>query len=325
MEAYYSTQNVFMEAYEFTTTGTYTLVVNTSEGATGTTTLTAYNASAVTGTITPTTEGQSKTVTIGVPGQRARITFSGTSGQTVTLKARETTFGSGSWFTVANPEGTRITGYEELSGEGASVELALSATGTYTILLTPAGADTGSVKLTAYLGSHPGMVRRQVSPGSASTGGASTLAGPKPSGADSALTSMSPIPPDAPSIEAGGSFRSPSVNGATATSGHRAPARETPFVHQAAVGFSVSPEVRAFRPTGPTAWRPPTNSRSGQAWETGEPPSPWAKIAPLQTFYGATALAGQVLAQNGLPLTDVHVSIEGTPSRLRPVKQGGSC
>jgi RHS repeat-associated protein len=216
--------NGFMGQYRFPTTGTYKLIVNPYGGHTGSTTLTAYNASDVTGSITPSVEGESKTVTTSVPGQFARITFSGTSGQTITLKARESTIANG-WMSVWNPAGSKLSGSEaNFSGEGASVEITLSATGTYTILLEPSGEDTGHVKLTAYLGSHPGLVRRL-----SSSKSAASLARPAP-------------------LDLGGASRA---------------------------------------------------ARSGQT----------AKHLQL----GATALSGQVLAQSGLPLTGVRVSLEGTP------------
>ncbi len=83
-------------------------------------------------------------------------------------------------------------------------------------------------------------------------------------------------------------------------------------------GLSIAPYVRAFRPKGPVAWRPPTNG----AWETGEPASPWASLTQLQGQAGATALSGQVLAQNGLPLAGVRVAIEGTYVAARTDEAG---
>ncbi len=194
------TENAFMEQVKFATTGNYTLVVNPFGGHTGSTTLTAYNAADVTGTITPSEAGESKTVTIGVPGQHARITFSGKEGKTVTLKARESTIANG-WMSVWNPEGVEVSGSEvNFSGEGASEEITPSVTGTYTILLEPWKEDTGSVKLTAYLGSHPGLVRRL-----ASATSASRLARPKPGGAGLMLGGVAPIlPPGTPGVAAGG-------------------------------------------------------------------------------------------------------------------------
>jgi len=285
----------FFAQVKFATTGNYTLIVRGSRrGSTGSMTLTAYNASDVTGTITPTAEGESKTVTIGVPGQHARYTFTGTEGQTVTLKARESTIANG-LMSVWNPAGSKVSGSEaNFSGAGASVEITLSETGTYTILLEPTEADTGTVKLTAYLGSHPGGFARLL----ASSPSASVVAQPA-SLAPSGSTLARPA-------------RSRSWRHVSRSSREGAPAHASPTSHARTERSSISPEMRGFRPRDPAAWQPPPSSHSGKAWESGEPPSPWTRVGRLQSLYGTTALSGQVLAQNGLPIAGVRVAIEDT-------------
>jgi RHS repeat-associated protein len=303
-EAFPEAGNAFVAQVKFPTTGTYTIVVNPEGIVTGSTTLTAYNASDVTGTISPSTEGESKTVTIGVPGQKARITFSGTIGQTITLKARESTIANG-YVSIWSPEGSQVGSTANFSGEGASIEVTLPATGTYTILLEPSGADTGSVKLTAYLGSHPGLVRR-LSLGSST----SELARPDAGGVGGLSAVVAPVMPITSNALAIPTRRAGRAGKYAASSAPRLP--EAEVERQPTEGVSIAPGVRAFRPTGPSAWRPSLADRRGSRWETGEPGSPWTEVAPLQAFYGATALTGQALAPNGLPLAGVRMFIEGT-------------
>lgn len=149
--------NGFMESVGFPTTGTYTLIVGAGGTATGSLKLTAYNSTAVTGSITPTTGGESKTITTSVPGQDANITFSGNSGEEVSLVLSESTFKSGS-VSVLTAEGTEVSGAsrsfnEEEAMDGRYEPFVLPKTGSYTIHIAPlgeGGAETGKVKLTAY-------------------------------------------------------------------------------------------------------------------------------------------------------------------------------
>jgi hypothetical protein len=118
----------FMESVAFPEAGTYTLVVNPFS-RTGSMKLTAYNATAVTGTITPSSGGESKTVTTSVPGQKAKITFSGNSGEEISLVLSESTIASGG-FTVYSPEGSAV-----VSGglAGLTGPFKLGSTGTYSL------------------------------------------------------------------------------------------------------------------------------------------------------------------------------------------------
>jgi RHS repeat-associated protein len=269
--------NGFFPQVRFPTSGTYTLVVNPANGDTGSMTLTAYNASDVTGTITPTVAGESKVVSIGVPGQFARYTFSGESGQTVTLTATESTISRGSLM-VLNPEGGLVSGGETSFAKGGngSVEPTLSSTGTYTILIEPEGSYTGSVTLTAYLGSHPLVIRRPA-------GGLVPL-----------VAAMSGTLPDPPR---------PAEDGASAQ-GTSELAGAPPSV----TGAAITPEMRAFR-----------SAANASADATH---SPWRRIAPLYGLPGTTAIAGQVLAEDGLPLAGVHVSLQGTSLVTRTDQAG---
>jgi RHS repeat-associated protein len=338
-------ENKLLTQERFPTTGTYTLIVHPAGVSTGSMTLTAYNASDVTGTITPTTGGETKTITISVPGQYARYTFSGTEGQTVTLVAQEATIANG-WLSVWNAEGTRVSSESKFSGSGATIEFTPSTTGTYTILIEPAEGDTGSVKLTAYLGSHMGVLRRPEGREVAATallqlGGldpaSPTKTGLSPGDAGAQLEMMRRVParvgkpsPRAVLHPRGSAARR--VRATAASVGRRARTRtwlrrdqRTATVDAATthtddyaggrantMPAGISPEMRRFRPRDPAAWQPSNTGRGGQAAEPDGQASPWTKVSQLQGFFGATALSGQVLAQNGLPISGVHVAIAGT-------------
>jgi len=128
----------FEEAVALPATGTYYLVVKPDGLNMGSLKLTAY--SDITGSITPTSGGESKTITVNGPGQNARITFSGTSSEEVSVVLSESTITSG-YFAIDNPEGTRIGEEKSFgsSGEATLGPLSLSSTGTYTIFIKPTG------------------------------------------------------------------------------------------------------------------------------------------------------------------------------------------
>ncbi|MGC4096706.1 MAG: hypothetical protein QM706_06285 [Nitrospira sp.] len=94
------------------TTGTYAVIVNPSAQYTGNMTLTL--STDVTGTLT--INAAATPVTISRAGQNARYTFSGTSGQQVTVRITSNTLGN----TIVNlytPSGSYRTGDEQFRGE----------------------------------------------------------------------------------------------------------------------------------------------------------------------------------------------------------------
>jgi hypothetical protein len=278
------TENGFMEPVKFPSTGAYTLRVNPVGGATGTATLIAYNASAVTGTITPTTSGEAKTVAIGIPGQHAEYTFPGTEGQTVTIAVSESTIANGA-MAILNPAGSNIGGASFSAYEGASVEVTPATTGTYTIALEPNGEDTGKLTLTAYLGSHPGAIRGPSRGRSLSTPPPPT----QPPAGDTMTTSFTPEIPSG----------STSITTTKRAGIHIVPTRAAGLLARAQ---SMPRGAATFRPTGSGGWQPPVGAHRGRGWETGYQASPWTNMPPLKALSGTTALAGEVLSIDGLPL-----------------------
>lgn len=131
------------------TTGTYTIVVDPAGLATGSMTLTLT--SPLTGTIT--LNGASVPISLTKAGRTARYTFSGTSGQWVSLGMTAVTISSGT-VTLLNPSGATLASTSiSTSGGGLEPPNSLPTTGTYTIVIDPAGTNTGTItlKLMSYL------------------------------------------------------------------------------------------------------------------------------------------------------------------------------
>ena len=322
-------ENGFVKQVEFAAAGTYTLVVNPERATTGSTTLTAYNASSVTGSITPTAEGASKTVTISVPGQHANITFSGSEGENVSLKASESTIAV-SAVAIKNATGSVLARQEFNAGEEATLgPVTLASSGTYTIALEPEGPDTGSVKLTAYIGSPPHglVIKKQGEPASklastatspdASTGSALRLASLDTGPVLPASSPSQPNLPRARTLAQGGAGRGSARVLRSDVLPHGGP--------RAAGGWqggSVPEATRAFRASGAKIWRAPASARGRLAWETGAPPSPWRDLVGMQAGPGVTALSGQVLEQDGLPIAGVRVWIQGASASAQTDNTG---
>ncbi|MEU4411426.1 PPC domain-containing protein, partial [Streptosporangium sp. NPDC023963] len=123
--------------------GTYTILLDGQEAAVGalTMTLTEVPANATTAL---TVNGGSRPVTTTSPGQNASFTFSGAAGQTVTVTLTGNTYGSTS-FIVRKPDGTTLTSNSSPAASFSFPNLALPATGTYTIFVDPSGTAIGTI------------------------------------------------------------------------------------------------------------------------------------------------------------------------------------
>jgi predicted small integral membrane protein len=131
-------------------TGTYTILLDPRDDATGALTaqLTTVAADA---TATLTAGGPARTVATTTPGQNAAFSFAGTAGQRVFLNFTGGTFASSTQakVTVSQPDGTALVSGLNC-GQSCVVDTrSLPVAGTYTILVDPQGAVTGS--LTAQL------------------------------------------------------------------------------------------------------------------------------------------------------------------------------
>ena len=131
------------------TTGTYTIVVDPVGTYSGSMTLTL--SSALTGSIT--LDGASVPISLTRIGRTARYTFSGTSGQWVSLGLTSVTL-TNATVTLLKPDGTTLaTTSVGTAGGGLEPPSTLPTTGTYTIVVDPTGIYTGNVtlKLMSYL------------------------------------------------------------------------------------------------------------------------------------------------------------------------------
>jgi len=128
------------------TTGTYVIQVDPSSNYTGAVTL--LLSEEVSGSIVP--GGSAVTVSITRGGQRARLTFSGSAGQRVSLKATGVTIDQ-SLVSIVRPDGSTqpvMTAYSNTVGFVDPTTLASS--GTYALLIDPNATNTGDITLTLY-------------------------------------------------------------------------------------------------------------------------------------------------------------------------------
>jgi YD repeat-containing protein len=142
----------FIDAMTLPTTGTYRIVVDPVSFATGSVTLTLNNVPAdYTGSITA---GGSVTVTTSPAGQNAAVTFSGTLGQRISLKGTSgmsgQVVGCDVNVTIKKPDGSVLAPAACMESSGFIDVQTLPVAGTYTIVVDPVAAATGSLTLWLY-------------------------------------------------------------------------------------------------------------------------------------------------------------------------------
>ena len=146
--------------------GTYTILIDPASTNTGSINFTLYDATDATGTIIP--GGASVTITTTVPGQNARLTFNGSAGQRVSLQLSNSTF-TGCYAVVDSilaPDGTTLVSGGLCNATGFIDTVTLPTSGTYTLLIDPSGATTGSQTL--LLNDVPADVTGTIVPGGSS-------------------------------------------------------------------------------------------------------------------------------------------------------------
>jgi hypothetical protein len=82
-----------------------------------------------------------------VPGQNARLAFTGSTGQQVTLKVSAVTMASAK-VSILNPDGTTLVAPKVFGTTGTTVTASLPAGGAYSIVIDPQSSFTGSATLT---------------------------------------------------------------------------------------------------------------------------------------------------------------------------------
>jgi YD repeat-containing protein len=135
----------FIDGVTLPATGTYSLFADPLGVATGSATITLHEVPAdATATLTP---GGSATLTIVKPGQNGRYTFSGTSGQRVSITVDP---GPLSNLTVRKPDNSTLTTGSVGVLTSFFEPMVLPSTGTYSIDVDPLGTGTGNVTLTLH-------------------------------------------------------------------------------------------------------------------------------------------------------------------------------
>jgi hypothetical protein len=143
----------FTDVLTLSDTGVYVITMNPGGVNVGSATLTLYDVppDAAASIVPDATPVQ---VTTTVPGQNARVSFSGTAGQRVSLNVA---FGSGlypgscNYVSIQKPDGTALLGQTTQCGSAYFTDvLTLSDTGTYVITVNPGGLNVGTATLTLY-------------------------------------------------------------------------------------------------------------------------------------------------------------------------------
>jgi hypothetical protein len=148
----------FLEPKVLPATGTYTLQIDPQLAATGSVTVAIYDvpndaSTAITlCTSLPCSPGPT-TATTTTPGQNAGLTFSGTTGQRISVVVGNSLFASLVKVSILKPDLTPLTSPPITVGgfDGFIEPQSLPVNGTYTILVDPQLADVGSLDVQAYL------------------------------------------------------------------------------------------------------------------------------------------------------------------------------
>jgi YD repeat-containing protein len=140
-----TTSAPFIAAQNVSVTGTYTVVIQPASSATGSITVTVYDVPTdVAGSIT--VGGSSVSITTTTPGQGGTLTFSGTSGQQVTVHATSNTI-SNVTVSLVNPDGSLVTSQTSSSSSFNLTSSTLAETGTFTIKVSASQGNTGGITI----------------------------------------------------------------------------------------------------------------------------------------------------------------------------------
>jgi hypothetical protein len=135
---------VFLEPLTLPVSGTYTYLIDPAGSSTGEATASAYDVVDVTGTLT--VGDPAVPVSLTTPGQNATLTFSATAGQQATVRISSNAI-NGVTVKLLNPSGVVLT---SVVSSAASFNLStqtLTVSGTYTVLINPIFANTGSISV----------------------------------------------------------------------------------------------------------------------------------------------------------------------------------
>ncbi|CUS31949.1 hypothetical protein [Candidatus Nitrospira nitrificans] len=135
-----------IDLVELPVTGAYTILLDPAGDYTGSVTVDV--SSELSGEIMP--HGPAVPIALNRPGQNARYTFSGTSGQVVSLQLSDVTIRSGT-VSIIQPDGTLLSQPLSFAGGGVMIPgQALPTSGTYAVLVDPDLSYIGRAKLALY-------------------------------------------------------------------------------------------------------------------------------------------------------------------------------
>ena len=145
------TSGGFVDTKVLPSTGMYTVTVDPQGTDVGSATLTLYDVPPdVTGSLA--VGGAAVNLTLGTPGQNAVLTFQGTAGQRVTVRASNVTIGTSTCcsfvLSVKRPDGVTIA-TATLGTNGGAVAATLASSGAYVVSVDPQGANVGAATLAA--------------------------------------------------------------------------------------------------------------------------------------------------------------------------------
>ncbi|MYS21701.1 hypothetical protein GA0115240_13471, partial [Streptomyces sp. DvalAA-14] len=138
------TPPLLFDSQVLSTPGTYTITVDPPGIATGSVTVQAY---AVPDDVTAAATIDGPAVGLATPavGQKASVTFTGTAGQNISAVATGSTYAGGVSVQLISPDGDWLWGDTVYGADAVTDTAELPSTGTYTILISPAGIDTGGI------------------------------------------------------------------------------------------------------------------------------------------------------------------------------------
>jgi hypothetical protein len=146
----FGTNGGFVDTKTLPVSGTYTILVDPQGADVGSVTLQLYEVPPdLAGSLS--IGGPPVTLSFGTPGQNAVLSFAGTVGRRVTLRATGVTIGPSTCCStsllIRKPDGLPLA--SGLAGtNGGTLSPTLPVTGTYTLVVDPQAAGTGSITLT---------------------------------------------------------------------------------------------------------------------------------------------------------------------------------
>jgi hypothetical protein len=142
----------YLDTLTLTAGATYKLLLDPQGANAGSITATVYSVPAdatVAGTL-----GSTSAVSVGTPGQGAKVTFAGTAGHSFSAWFSSVTIGSSLFNPTAvkllSPTGTTVASFSLYAHDTMFDPVLLPATGTYTLAFDPNGSNTGGFNVGIY-------------------------------------------------------------------------------------------------------------------------------------------------------------------------------